>query len=122
MTFSFSEISYALLSCTISLIVSCLETLEKAWNFLAYMAFTAAENVWLDSPDTSSESISFAPTTDDEIPSILLTSDSPSGAVAPEWSGVCVDCGQEHSPQRLVICVDGTWMLPDGAIGICHEL
>ncbi len=30
---------------------------------------------------------------------------------------VCVDCEKAHLPQRLVICHDGTWMLPDGAIG-----
>lgn len=30
---------------------------------------------------------------------------------------VCVDCEKAHLPQRLVICHDGTWMLPDGTIG-----
>jgi hypothetical protein len=30
---------------------------------------------------------------------------------------VCVDCEKAHLPQRIVICHDGTWMLPDGAIG-----
>lgn len=30
---------------------------------------------------------------------------------------VCVDCEKSHLPKRLVICHDGTWMLPDGAIG-----
>jgi hypothetical protein len=30
---------------------------------------------------------------------------------------VCADCERVHLPQRLVICHDGTWMLPDGAIG-----
>lgn len=30
---------------------------------------------------------------------------------------VCVDCETAHLPQRIVICHDGTWMLPDGAIG-----
>ncbi|KUJ07614.1 uncharacterized protein LY89DRAFT_691686 [Mollisia scopiformis] len=30
---------------------------------------------------------------------------------------VCADCEKAHLPQRLVICHDGTWMLPDGAIG-----
>ncbi|KAE8449830.1 hypothetical protein EG329_007307 [Mollisiaceae sp. DMI_Dod_QoI] len=31
---------------------------------------------------------------------------------------VCVDCEKAHLPQRLVICHDGTWMLPDGAIDV----
>ncbi len=30
---------------------------------------------------------------------------------------VCMDCEKKHIPRRLVICHDGTWMLPDGAIG-----
>jgi hypothetical protein len=30
---------------------------------------------------------------------------------------VCADCDKAHLPQRVVICHDGTWMLPDGAIG-----
>ncbi len=30
---------------------------------------------------------------------------------------VCADCEKAHLPRRIVICHDGTWMLPDGAIG-----
>ena len=29
----------------------------------------------------------------------------------------CDDCGKRHLPRRLVCCVDGTWMTPDGAEG-----
>ncbi len=32
-------------------------------------------------------------------------------------TNLCVDCEKAHLPQRLVVCHDGTWMLPDGAIG-----
>ena len=29
----------------------------------------------------------------------------------------CEDCGECHVRRRLVCCVDGTWMLPDGTKG-----
>jgi len=29
----------------------------------------------------------------------------------------CPDCGEKHIPRRIVCCVDGTWMLEDGAEG-----
>lgn len=34
----------------------------------------------------------------------------------------CTDCGYRHIPRRLVCCVDGTWMLEDGAEGILRQL
>jgi len=42
------------------------------------------------------------------------TSDIP---LEPKTEDLCVDCEKAHLPQRLVIFHDGTWMLPDGAIG-----
>jgi hypothetical protein len=38
-------------------------------------------------------------------------------ALGGKTEDVCIDCEKAHLPQRLVICHDGTWMLPDGAIG-----
>ncbi|KAH6876364.1 hypothetical protein B0T10DRAFT_585450 [Thelonectria olida] len=32
----------------------------------------------------------------------------------------CSDCGEFHVRRRLVCCVDGTWMLPDGTMGSFH--
>ncbi|KAK6360139.1 hypothetical protein TWF730_006292 [Orbilia blumenaviensis] len=29
----------------------------------------------------------------------------------------CADCGKDHLRKRIVCCVDGTWMGPDGAAG-----
>lgn len=57
-----------------------------------------------------------------------LESDGKAGTEAPtedfseitlesKTEDVCVDCEKAHLPQRIVICHDGTWMLPDGAIG-----
>lgn len=30
----------------------------------------------------------------------------------------CDDCGKRHLRRRLVCCVDGTWLTPDGVEGI----
>jgi hypothetical protein len=30
---------------------------------------------------------------------------------------ICDDCGKSHIRRRVVCCVDGTWMLPDGTAG-----
>ena len=29
----------------------------------------------------------------------------------------CSDCRQTHHSRRLVVCIDGTWMVPDGSMG-----
>ncbi|OAL28155.1 hypothetical protein AYO20_09574 [Fonsecaea nubica] len=48
-------------------------------------------------------------------------SPGPSAAIAdPEQdreTSPCRDCGTAHHPIRLIICADGTWLTPDGAIG-----
>ena len=31
---------------------------------------------------------------------------------------LCLQCDEPHRRRRLVICIDGTWMVPDGPIGM----
>lgn len=34
----------------------------------------------------------------------------------------CDDCRESHRPRRVVCCIDGTWMGPDGAVGKYYVL
>lgn len=52
-----------------------------------------------------------------ETESGVLTDGSSSVTLEDKIEDVCADCEKAHIPQRIVICHDGTWMLPDGAIG-----
>jgi hypothetical protein len=52
-----------------------------------------------------------------EAESGACTKDFPGIALEGKTKDVCMDCEKAHLPQRIVICHDGTWMLPDGTIG-----
>ena len=56
---------------------------------------------------------------DGEAESELPTKDFLDITLGGKTDDTCLDCGNAHLPQRIVICHDGTWMLPDGAIGKC---
>lgn len=40
---------------------------------------------------------------------------------ADEAIDVCPDCAVAHIPRRIVCCVDGTWMEPDGMAGFLAD-
>ncbi len=66
-------------------------------------------------PDTTTQKEEFQP--EGEAESGVPTEDFSDTTLEGKTEDVCVDCEKAHLPQRLVICHDGTWMLPDGAIG-----
>lgn len=78
-----------------------------------------AANDQLPATITQKEELQTLPKLDAEVEAESGVSTEDFSDIAPEGktADVCVDCGKAHLPQRLVICHDGTWMLPDGAIG-----
>jgi hypothetical protein len=72
-------------------------------------------------PDTTAQKEGFQPPpkfdAEGEAESGVSTEDFSDITLEGKTEDVCVDCEKAHLPQRIVICHDGTWMLPDGAIG-----
>jgi len=73
------------------------------------------------SPNTTTQKEEFQPPpkfdAEGEAERGVPTDDISNIALEGKSEDVCVDCEKAHLPQRIVICHDGTWMLPDGAIG-----
>ena len=68
------------------------------------------------SDDSSTEDLNVSPRPEDSgdgsTPAIEATS-SPQATSSSEDDAICVDCQKEHDRRRLVICIDGSWDLPD---------
>ena len=72
-------------------------------------------------PDTTAQKVESLippkPDAEGEAESGVLTDCDSGITLEGKTDDVCADCEKAHLPQRLVICHDGTWMLPDGASG-----